>query len=244
MQTMDAPGKPLAYWVAFSVETGKRHWRCSWRGRQKRETIIGVYNVQTEEWTQPPITEPQQPGRWNGECAIVTNSLYWFAGSFCNFLELNLKTFCWREVNSKYCSFSEPMCKTGHGFIAVNERILVCFGGYGNKPVDAQPGSTFIEDIGSAGWTNELHLFDIIRGIITNRNSVLSYVCTACHDQLMLIHTCYQERMNQSMKLTLQVRLLWHSLLSMSWPYIAVKTVKHAMNNISPTSIIIKQESY
>ena len=50
---------------------------------------------------------------------------------------------------------------------AIDERALVCFGGYGSQPTHVQPGSTFISGLGSGGWMNELHLFDLQEGVVT-----------------------------------------------------------------------------
>ena len=149
-----------------------------------------MYNILTEQWTLTPTTGPPPPGLWGGGCAIIMNHLYCFGGyngssHFNDLHKLNLKSFQWSKVHPQNLS-EQPICKAGCGLIAVNERTLVCFGGYGIEPTHVQPGSTFTRNIfGSDGWTNEFHLFDTQEGIITNHHSVFSCVCTVCLDQLI-----------------------------------------------------------
>ena len=189
LQTMDAPVEPPACWMAFSAEAGGLHY--SWGGRRKgKKTSIGVYDVQTEQWTLTPTTGPPPPGLHNGGRAIITNNLYCFGGygrsSRSNDLhKLNLETFQWSKVHPKNSLSEQPICKVGCGLITVNERTIVCFGGYGSESTNVQPGSTFTRISGSDGRTNEFHLFDTQEGIITNHHSVFSCVCTVCLDQLI-----------------------------------------------------------
>ena len=196
---MDAPVEPPACGWAFSAEAGGLHF--SWGGQKENKTSIAVYDVQTEQWTLTPTTGPPSPGLQAGRCTImkknlmgfvdiVMNHLYCFGGldgssRFNDLHKLNLETFQWSKVHPKNDSSEQPICKTGCGLIAVNERTLVCFGGYASEPPHVQPGSTFTGDRGSNGWTNEFHLFDTQEGIITNHHSVFSYVCTVCLDQLI-----------------------------------------------------------
>ena len=186
---MDAPVEPPACTRAFSAEAGELHY--SWRGRgREKTTSIGVYDVQTEQWTLTPTTGPPPPGLLNGRCAIIRNHLYFFGGyggssQFNDLHKLNLDTFQWSKVSPKNDLSELPICKEGCGLIAVNERTLVCFGGWGRVPTHVQPGSTFTRNIGSVGRTNEFHLFDTQEGIVTNHHFVFSCVCTVCLDQLI-----------------------------------------------------------
>ena len=178
---MDAPVEPPACANAFSAEAGGLHYSWGGRGREKT-TSIGVYDVQTEQWTLTPTTGPPPPGMWVGRCAIMMKHLYCFGGydgssRFNDIHKLNLETFQWSKVHTTKNLSEQPICKVGCGLIAVNERTLVCFGGYCGKPTHVQPGSTFRN-----GRTNEFHLFDTQEGIITNHHCVFSYVCTVCLD--------------------------------------------------------------
>ena len=186
---MDAPLEPPACANAFPAEAGGLHY--SWGGREREKTTsIGVYDVQTEQWTLTPTTGPPPPGLWVGGCAVMMKHLYCFGGydrssRFNDLHKLNLETFQWSEVSTARNLFEQPIRKVGCGLIAVNERTLVCFGGWGSEPTYVQPGSTFTRVSGSKGRTNEFHLFDTQEGIITNHHSVFSCVCTVCLDQLI-----------------------------------------------------------
>ena len=188
---MDAPVEPPACVGAFSSEAGGLHYSCA----GEETTTIGVYDVQTEQWTLNPTTGPPPPGL-RGGCAIVTNELYCFGGynsnrsSLINDLhKLNLRTYQWSKVQRNGSS-EQPICKTGCGLVAVNERTLACFGGYGSEPAHVQPGSTFTTDIDSSGQTNEFHLFNIQEGISLYHHSLFSvHVCTVYHYQLITIQS-------------------------------------------------------
>ena len=179
---------PACIW-AFSAEAGGLHY--SWRGGgREKTTSIGVYNVQTEQWTLTPTTGPPPPGLWVGGCTIIVNHLYCFGGYdgsswFNDLYKLNLETFQWSKVHPKNGLSEQPISKTDCGLIAVDERTLVCFGGWGSESTHVQPGSTFTRIGGREGRTNEFHLFDTQEGIITNHHSVFSCVCTVCLDQLI-----------------------------------------------------------
>ena len=160
--------EPPACDGAFSAEAGGLHY--SWRGQgREKTTSIGVYDVQTEQWTLTPTTGPPPPGLWGGGCAVTMNNLYCFGGydgfSWFNDLhKLNLETFQWSKVHPKNDSSEQPTCKSGCRLIAVNKRTLACFGGWCSKPTHVQPGSTFYCGIKSDGQTNEFHLFDTQEG--------------------------------------------------------------------------------
>ena len=176
--------EPPACWGAFSAEAGGIHY--SWRGwGREKTTSIGVYDVQTEQWTLTPTTGPPPPGLWGGGCTVMMKHLYCFGGydrssRFNDIHKLNLETYQWSKAHTTKNSSELPTCKSGCGLIAVNERTLVCFGGFSSALTHVQPGSTF-----SCGLTNEFHLFNIQEGIITNHHSVFSCFCTVCLDQLI-----------------------------------------------------------
>ena len=166
--------EPPACDVAFCAESDGRHY--SWRGQgREKATTIGVYNVQTERWTLTHTSGSPSPGLFDGGCAIIANYLYCFGGwdessRFNDLYKLQLESFQWNKVNPRNNSSDQPTCKASCGFVAVNERTLACFGGYSSEPTHIQPGSTFTKDVGSNGWTNEFHFFDIQEGIVTNHH--------------------------------------------------------------------------
>ena len=130
---MDAPVEPPAGAWAFSAEAGGLHY--SWRGRGRgKTTSLGVYDVQTKQWTLTPTTGPPPPGLWGGGCIITMNHLYCFGGydessRFNDIHQLNLETFQWSKAHITKNLSEQPICKVSCGLVAVNERTLVCFGG-------------------------------------------------------------------------------------------------------------------
>ena len=55
-----------------------------------------------------------------------------------------------------------PMKKRGSGMVAFCNYLGV-FGGYGEPHGPTKPGS-FIKSVGSAGWTNEFHVYHLKEG--------------------------------------------------------------------------------
>ena len=177
---MDTPVEPLACVSTFSAEAGGLHFL--WGGQTEKTISIGVYDVQTEQWTLTHTTGPPPPGLRAGGCVIITNNLYCFGGYdgsslFNDLYKLNLETRQWSKVYPKSNLSEQPICKAGCSLAAVDKRTLVCFGGYGSEPTHVQPGSTFTRDYQIRGWTNEFHLFDTQEGIIISHHYVFSCVC-------------------------------------------------------------------
>ena len=147
---MDAFVEPSPCMRALSAEAGGLHY--SWGGR-KAVATIGVYNVETEQWTLTPTTGSPPPGLRSGGCVIILNHLYCFGGwdgscLFNDLYKLNLETFQWSKVHPNNDPSMWPEPKYSCGLVPVDARTLVCFGGWG----DGQ-------------WTNEFHLFNIQEGI-------------------------------------------------------------------------------
>ena len=171
--------EPPACESAFCDEIDGFHY--SWRGQGREKAMtIGVYSVETKQWTLTPTTGPPPPGLWAGECAIIKNHLFCFGGYdgsswFNDLYKLNLETLQWSKVHSQNNSSEQPISKVGCGLTAINERALVCFGGYGSHQTHVQSGATFMRGIGSGGWINEFHLFDIQEGIVI-MHKLLPYI--------------------------------------------------------------------
>ena len=163
----------------FSTEAGGLHY--SWRGKGPAEktNTVGVYDPKTERWTLQPTTGPTPSGLYSGGCVALDNHLYCFGGESLyespsrsqthNDLHwLNLTTFQWSTLKGLQRVTSLPMQKVNFGFVAVNERTLGCFGGWGPRAATFQPGSQFLKDESAygSGWTNEFHLFDVQTGMM------------------------------------------------------------------------------
>ena len=55
------------------------------------------------------------------------------------------------------------MRKAGCGMVSYDDQLIL-FGGYGTPSGPTQPGAEFVEHTGGAGWTNELHMFNVQKG--------------------------------------------------------------------------------
>ena len=165
--------EPPACFGAFSAEADGHHY--SWRGNGpgRNSTSIGIYWVKTEKWTRSPTTETPPPGLWRGGCVSLDNYLYCFGGydgssRFNDLHKLDIETFPfkWSKVPQENDALGMPIRKHSCGLVAVDEKTLGCFGGYGIRGF-VQPGSTFTDTLDSSdslGWTNEFHLFDVEKG--------------------------------------------------------------------------------
>ena len=160
-EAMDAPVEPPACSAPFSAEAGGLHYLWRGKGPGERATTVGIYDPLTEQWVLQPTTGPPPPGVFGGGCAAIGSHLYCFGGyngsSFFNDLhQLNLRSFRWRKLCPRNTPLELPVCKSGCGIVAVGERTLACFGGYGIVPDHEE----------RSGWTNELHLLDVQEGIL------------------------------------------------------------------------------
>ncbi len=107
-------------------------------------------------------------------CAVLNDNLYVFGGWLAGLRnahihELDLETFCWRELPIKNPE-NGPICKDKAAMFGYGEDMIGVFGGYGGYPVNdanARLGgraaqyhldTTAFFDI---YWTNELHLFHV-----------------------------------------------------------------------------------
>lgn len=167
--------EPPATVCSFSASSSDCHY--SWRGAGPGEkaTSIGVFDPQTEQWTLQPTTGPPPSGISDGRCTIIGTHLFCFGGAsqINDLYKLDLDTFVWSEVHPSNDPSEWPMGKQGYGMVAVNDKTLCCFGGYGKGEGPSQLGSTFTFHKDGEGWTNEFHLFDIEEGM---------------HDKLLRVH--------------------------------------------------------
>ena len=152
---MDAPLEPPPCSSPFTTEANGLHY--VWRGYAPGEkaNAIGIYNVESELWTIQPTTGPPPPGHDGGGCTTLMNHLYCFGGgcegfSYCNDLhKLNCQSFEWNKIHPRNEGSLWPDEKDGCCLLALDERTLACFGGYGES-----------------GCTNEFHLFDTKQGAV------------------------------------------------------------------------------
>ena len=127
-------------------------------------------------------------------CASYSDFLYLFGGSdgneFNNILsKLDLKKKKWERLTQQKNASMSPMkkdaCGMAHFTTQSGEHILIVMCGYANTPLDhstdakststldknpsTDAKSTFTPDKNSkngvSGWTNEIHMFDIAKGM-------------------------------------------------------------------------------
>ena len=165
--------EPPACHAPFSTEVNGLHYLWAESLRKKSVTTeVGIYRKETECWTMQKTTGRPPHAMCNGGCVSIGKSMFCFGGDIDNRIVgtlsndlhmLNLETFKWSEFHP----LEKPLCKSGCGLVAVDEKTLGCFGGFGYGPT--QQGSTFIRNpfySNGGGWTNEFHLFDVKTGTV------------------------------------------------------------------------------
>ena len=164
--------EPPSCHAPFSTEVNGLHyfWAES-LGEKAATTAVGIFRTETECWSIQKTTGCPPHAVCSGGCASIGKNMFCFggdidsSGTLSNDLHvLNLETFKWSELHP----LEKPLCKSGCGLVAVDERTLGCFGGFDYGPT--QQRSTFIRNpyySNRSGWTNEFHLFDVKTGTIT-----------------------------------------------------------------------------
>ena len=135
-----------------------------WGGFGDREPeAVFIYRHDTKTWTREITKGPRPPaGLQNGGCAISGQCLYLYGGygggSYRGDLyELNIKNWTWRKVCDG--GAGGPGKKDGCKMISCQDQLLVVGGYYGHTPSSRQAGASY-----EAGWTNEIHFYDLTTG--------------------------------------------------------------------------------
>lgn len=159
-----------------------------WGGCKKPlSSIIEIFDSFRETWERRSTTGDPPPGLYEAGCAVVSDKFLYFFGGFdgkdvYNSVHyLNSDTLAWTEIRVQNPS-EQPKKKTGCGFVTYyKEGVagLAVFAGFGKPIIPAQPEADFIPDTSTKyigwGWTNELHLLRLSKGI---RFSVTVYSFT------------------------------------------------------------------
>ena len=170
------PLEPLCCSRPFSAVKDGLHYLWRGRGPGMEATTISMYRPSTEQWILYSTTGSPPSGLCAGGCVSLGSYLYCTGGyDYVNgywhndIHKLNLDTFEWSEVYPRNCPSELPIQKDSGMLVAIDDRMLICFGGWGIGP--KQSGSRFIRDrryTEPFGWTNELHLLDAVEGIVYN----------------------------------------------------------------------------
>ena len=165
--------------------------------QKKNQFLGGVFNLQflretptnnieqfdpyLELWSQLSTAGSPHPGSWYAACASTGEHLYMYGGynirkdEFKNTLTcLSVKTLTWSQFYPAGTAGGlGPMRKMGCGMVHFHHDKLAVIGGYGIPSGPTQPGSTFaMFTEGRGGYCNEIHLFDISQGSVSNSCSL------------------------------------------------------------------------
>ena len=174
------------FWhVATSVSDGSISQVIVWGGEttefytndvmriQQLASVFEQFDVHTEVWCQRYTRGSPHPGLSAATCTSLGNNLFLYGG-YCYGTRLvngvlsclDTKTLTWSQLCPAGIA-GGPMRKAGCGMVHFHHDKLAVIGGYGFLSGPTQPGSTFIRDTrftDGRGWTNEVHIFDLIQG--------------------------------------------------------------------------------
>ena len=152
-------------------------WGGHFSGKDQKSPTLSLqtFHPINGMWETKTTTGDAPFGLLDGACTTVSKSLYHFGGNdgnqFYNSLHcLECDTLQWSELHT---SASRPMPKSGCGIVtyleeALSAASLIVFAGYGKPVSPTEPGARFIPETrfsGWRGWTNEMHLFNLKKGM-------------------------------------------------------------------------------
>lgn len=159
--------EPPPRWACFSaaVETKLYIWGgCT--SVSEPASSIHCFDPLSESWVEEKCSGLPPPTLSLGACAAAGQYLYVYGGSNgsryqSSLFQLDTKSLAWKRLSS-----AGPTRKVGCTMVVYGNK-LVLFGGYGFPCGPTQPGAEFIKSGTNAdrGWTNELHTFDLKKGI-------------------------------------------------------------------------------
>jgi N-acetylneuraminic acid mutarotase len=138
-------------------------------GRTKSGVASSVHSFDPflEFWTEEKYNGAPPPKLYDGACASAGHHLYVCCGSdgsrFQSSLhQLDTKLRTWKQLSSGGPMMGKRGCR-----MVTYDNKLVLFGGCGFPTGPTQPGAEFIKNTSGAGWTNELHTYDLHEGELT-----------------------------------------------------------------------------
>ena len=163
MASSGAP--PSARRDSFIVSAAELVYLWGGEGDNEPEAVF-IFRHDTETWTREVTKGPHPPaGLNNGGCTISGQCLYLYGGydgrsqRLGDIYELNIKNWTWRKVFNG--GAGGPGKKQGCRMISYQDQLLIVGGyyGYGKTPSSRQVGASY-----EAGWTNEVHSYDLTTG--------------------------------------------------------------------------------
>ena len=181
------PGRRRGACSCIDQETGKAYIFRGYPGDrgtnpQTRAPVsedlhLTVFDYTTHEWSKLGFDTSDQsiwPSSEAGaSCTIIDGKLYHFGGWEVGDLNndvyvLDLAMLVWRHLEPSITS-NQPLAKNKCGLVPYSKTMLLVFGGYGYPRigVGTQRNAQYdwerqILHGGYIGWTNEIHLFDLI----------------------------------------------------------------------------------
>ena len=144
--------------------------------RIQEARCIEQFDPYLEVWRQLNTTGTPHPGLSSVACASIADldQMYMYGGSGGKRYEgvlnlLSLKTLTWSQL-SQEATAGGPMRKYSCGMVSFHGDQLAVIGGYGIPTGPTQHGASFIRSTNAtdgAGWTNEVHIFNINQGIVS-----------------------------------------------------------------------------
>ena len=151
-------------------------------GKRELATTIEEYDPINQVWRQLKTSGTYHPGLSAVACATIGDHLYAYGGFDGSELhavlsQLNVKTLVWTQLSAD--AVDGPLRKDAGGMVCFDTYKLAIIGGYADPSGPIQHGSTFVLNEffnDGSGWTNELHVFDIMKGeLISNYNLLKLY---------------------------------------------------------------------
>ena len=133
---------------------------------------IEQFDPYLEKWSQFNTAGTPHPGLKYTACASHGNHVYMYGGQGTKYedvlscLNFAVKTPTWSQLCPAK-AVGGPMRKALCGMVHFHDDKLAVIGGFGCPNGPIQPGSVFFRNpiaTSGSGWTNEIHIFDIIQG--------------------------------------------------------------------------------
>ena len=169
--------EPTPRFNHYSATVGGKLY--TWGGRTKDFTdidktllrsAIETFDPYLEVWDQQATSGDPPPGLYGGECAAIAESMYVCFGNDGTNLHSTIHQFDttkreWKQVRVQNPS-KGPGAKSGFGMVAYQGDKLALFAGHGTSSGSTQHGAQFVRSSNTTGWSNELHLINLKKGMI------------------------------------------------------------------------------
>ena len=140
----------------------------------KLANCIEQFDPYLEVWSQLNTAGTPHPGLESAACASSGELVYMYGGAKSRYEGVlscfNVKSLTWLQLSPEGGTAGRPMRKIYCGMVHFHHDKLAVIGGYGYPTGPTQSGSSFIRNTrftDGRRWTNEIHVFDLSQGIVT-----------------------------------------------------------------------------